>query len=168
MLVAIPIVFRSVYGFTIGESGATYVTQVLGSALGMGERGAHVIWFLVGELTASCLAGIDYFCTKRYLATVDKKGPEARLYTAMSGGVLLPLGTLLFAFTAYPQVYWVVPCIGCTVLYSGSYALAATLAMPANLSRTRQGCFASIWRRFRTSATDTHCTRRRPFPRCPS
>ncbi|GAA6059611.1 hypothetical protein JCM10212_005110 [Sporobolomyces blumeae] len=101
-LVSIPIVFERIYRFNTGEAGLLYITQTIGSTLGL---------------------IVDYYCDKLYQKNVAKRGPEARLYTAFVGGILVPLGSYLYAFTSYPQVPWIAPAIGIVVLYTGMYCV---------------------------------------------
>lgn len=93
---------QGVYGFTIGESGLVYLSQVVGSCLGL-------------------LA--DHFFNKLYLRKVAERGPEARLYNAMLAGLAIPVGALVFSFTARENVHWTVPCIGATILYTGMFLI---------------------------------------------
>lgn len=88
---------------------------------------------------------IDHYCDKRYKKTVEKLGPEARLYQgagfflrfsftkiynfsifsfiAMVGGILLPAGTFLYAWTSYSYIHWIFPCLGISILYCGLYLI---------------------------------------------
>ena len=62
------------------------------------------------------LAVVNHFCDKLYHKNVARKGPEARLYTAMVGGVLLPLGSFIYAWTAFAHIHWIAPMIGISIL----------------------------------------------------
>ncbi|BGP36441.1 hypothetical protein JCM10450v2_000341 [Rhodotorula kratochvilovae] len=104
-LVSIPYVFGRVYHFNTGESGVVYITQFIGSVIGM---------------------IIDQYCMRLYHRNVAKRGPEARLYTAFVGGVAVPLGAFIFCFTAYPHVHWIAPTIGIVILYVGMYQVYLT------------------------------------------
>ncbi|GAA5922095.1 MFS transporter [Sporobolomyces koalae] len=123
-LVSIPLVFGQIYHFDTGESGLVYIAQTLGSTIGLAA---------------------DWYCNRLYLKNVAQRGPEARLYTAFVGGVCVPLGAFIYAFTAFPQCHWIGTCIGITILYTGmfcvylstfsyladSYALYASSALSA-------------------------------------
>ncbi|KAM0793367.1 hypothetical protein ACM66B_000822 [Microbotryomycetes sp. NB124-2] len=100
LLVAIPIVLRGTYGFSIGQAGLAFTSQVIGSGLGL---------------------VIDHYCEKLYHRKVAKRGPEARLYQAMVGGLMIPVGAAIFSFTAYPHVHWIACLIGVTILYAGMF-----------------------------------------------
>ncbi|TNY19571.1 major facilitator superfamily domain-containing protein [Rhodotorula diobovata] len=101
-LVSIPYVFGRIYEFNTGECGMIYVTQFIGSVIGM---------------------SMDQYCMRLYRANVAKRGPEARLYTAFVGGVCVPVGAFIFCFTAYPHVHWMAPTIGIVILYCGMYTV---------------------------------------------
>lgn len=64
---------------------------------------------------------VDHYCEKLYQRKAAKRGPEARLYNAMVGGICVPLGTLIFTFASYSQLHWIGPCIGIVVLYTGMF-----------------------------------------------
>lgn len=60
-LVSIPLTYREVYNFSLGQAGLVYITQVIGSFLGF---------------------GIEGYCGRLYQRHVARRGSEARLYTA--------------------------------------------------------------------------------------
>ncbi|KAK4055293.1 hypothetical protein OIV83_000576 [Microbotryomycetes sp. JL201] len=128
LLVAIPIVLRGTYGFSIGQAGLAFNSQVLGSGLGL---------------------LIDHFCEKLYHRTVAKRGPEARLYQAMIGGLMIPVGAAIFSFTAYPHVHWIACLIGVTILYAGMFLCYLTCfsyladASHADCAANRYSLYAS-------------------------
>lgn len=106
LLISVPIVFREVYGFTIGETGAIYTSLILGT----------------------CAATvIGYYTNKLYLKNVDTMGPEARMYTGMVGGILFPLGCWIWAWSTFPSVHWIVPTIGLGILFAGMFLLYLTV-----------------------------------------
>lgn len=76
LLVSIPIVFTTIYGFNTGEVGLVYITQIVGSFLGM---------------------FISLYGDKLYHRDVGKKGPEARMWMGCFGGVIFPIGCWFFA-----------------------------------------------------------------------
>ncbi|GAA5997302.1 MFS transporter [Rhodotorula paludigena] len=104
-LVSIPYVYSRVYGFSTGECGLVYITQFIGSAIGM---------------------AYDQYCMKFYHRNVAKRGPEARMYSAFGGGLCVPVGAFIFCFTAYPQCHWIGSCIGVVILYIGMYLVYLT------------------------------------------
>ncbi|KAJ3760216.1 MFS general substrate transporter [Lentinula raphanica] len=92
---AFPIVFETRRGWSAGSGGLAF--------LGVGAG------ISVGTATAQVQNTI-------YRRAMDKSptgraAPEARLHTAMMGGVLVPIGLFWFAWTADPPVHWIVPII---------------------------------------------------------
>ncbi|KAJ3770999.1 MFS general substrate transporter [Lentinula raphanica] len=92
---AFPIVFETRRGWSAGSGGLAF--------LGVGAG------ISVGTATAQIQNTI-------YRKAMDKSptgraAPEARLHTAMMGGVLVPIGLFWFAWTADPPVHWIVPII---------------------------------------------------------
>jgi len=92
---AFPIVFQTHRGWTAGEGGLAFLGVGAGISL--------------GTATASIQNRI-------YWKAMDKSAdgrapPEARLHTAMLGGILVPIGLFWFAWTADPPVHWIVPII---------------------------------------------------------
>jgi hypothetical protein len=142
-----------VYGFSIGESGLAYLSQVIGSALGLRMScslpPSLLPLFSICPTTSLTIVllrqswfflVIDYWCNKAYLRNVAQRGPEARLYSAMFGGALVPLGALIFTFTSYPQVHWIAPCIGIT----GESALFWTCERERKLTFLPLQCFTQV------------------------
>lgn len=92
---AFPIIFTEIRGFTMQETGMTFI----GIGIGM------------------ILAFLTHYYWKGILKReADKNGgtapPEARLYIGEAGGILAAIGLFWIAFTTYPSVHWVVPVIG--------------------------------------------------------
>lgn len=106
LLISVPVVFRDVYGFTIGETGLIYTTLIVGTV---------------------AATGIGYYTNKLYLKHVEEMGPEARMYTGMLGGVMLPVGCWIWAWTSFSSIHWIVPTIGLGVLFAGMFLLYLTV-----------------------------------------
>ncbi|GAA5866346.1 hypothetical protein JCM3774_006624 [Rhodotorula dairenensis] len=104
-LVSIPYVYGRIFHFNTGEAGVVYITQFIGSCIGM---------------------AYDQYCGRFYRRNVEKRGPEARLYTAFGAGLCVPIGSFIFCFTAYPHVHWIGSCIGVAILYIGMYCTYLT------------------------------------------
>jgi hypothetical protein len=98
LLLSIPIVYRDVYGFNLGQVGLTYISQIIGSSLAM---------------------PISLYCDKLYRRHVATVGPEARMYAGMIGGLLVTIGAWIWAWTSWQSIHWLVPLIGVTILYAG-------------------------------------------------
>ncbi|KAG6879951.1 hypothetical protein C0992_008884 [Termitomyces sp. T32_za158] len=90
---AFPIVFQQHRGFTPGQGGLAFLGVGFGITLGIGTQS---------------------YQDKLYRKAMDtsitgKAPPEARLHTAMIGGVLIPIGLFAFAWTSSPAIHWIVP-----------------------------------------------------------
>ncbi|CAD6573954.1 MAG: hypothetical protein CYPHOPRED_005241 [Cyphobasidiales sp. Tagirdzhanova-0007] len=98
LLFSIPIVYGPVYGFNLGEIGLVFTTQIVAAFLGL---------------------SIDCFTQRLYRRDVSSKGPEARMWNGMIGGILFPVGCWLYAWTAVPSIHWIVPTLGILITYTG-------------------------------------------------
>jgi MFS family permease len=97
---AFPYVFRGVYHFNLGETGLTFL------GIGIGCLLASLSYIVTDRLTY-----------RKWTLAAQAKGdmtplaPEHRLYGAMIGSFMLPLGLFWFAWTARPGIHWIVPII---------------------------------------------------------
>jgi len=93
---AFPIVFQQTRGWSPGIGGLAF----LGVGVGMIGAVAYSIWD-----------------NKRYSKVVDEHNgfapPEARLPPTMLGGLLVPLGLIIFAWTNYAWIHWIVCILAC-------------------------------------------------------
>ncbi|KAK9894249.1 MFS general substrate transporter [Cystobasidium minutum MCA 4210] len=106
LLISVPVVFQNVYHFSIGETGLVYTTLI------------------VGTVAATV---IGYYTNQLYLKHVGEMGPEARMYTGCLGGVMLPLGCWIWAWTTFASIHWIVPTIGLGILFAGMFLLYLTV-----------------------------------------
>lgn len=107
---ALPIVFTETYHFSLVETGAAYVALEVG--------------ILVG---ACFFIPITYkIFTKKMLAG-DQLYPEVFIPTSIFGGVLMPIGLIIFAWTATPSVHWIAPMIGTAIFAAGAFIVFQTL-----------------------------------------
>ncbi|VUC35402.1 unnamed protein product [Clonostachys rosea] len=127
-----PIVFQVARGWSQGIAGLPFIGVAIGVCL------------------ATFVGGMDSKRYGRLCEAAERKGstvdPEARLYPAMAGSIILPIGLFLFAWTTYPSVHWIVPTIGAMFFACGlvmvfislvsylvdSYVLYAASVMAAN------------------------------------
>ncbi|KAI5475623.1 hypothetical protein MNV49_001133 [Pseudohyphozyma bogoriensis] len=100
-LEATSLVFENVYGFTLGQSGAVFFTMFIGGFLG----------FLA-----------NFYQERLYQRTVATRGPEARLYASCVGGLLFPIGLIIFAF-APGRTHWMGPVMGLFFTYFGIFCI---------------------------------------------
>lgn len=100
---AFPLVFGGVYGFSLQQTGLTFIGMLVGMCIGLAT---------------------DPFWDRHYERLFAKSPanpppPELRLPPAMAGGLLVPIGIFWFAWTARPSVHWIVPIIGTSVFGTG-------------------------------------------------
>ncbi|GAA5972770.1 hypothetical protein JCM11641_003013, partial [Rhodosporidiobolus odoratus] len=100
---AIPLIFANVYGFNEGEIGLTFYGTVLASFIGFGAS-------LIQD--------------KLYRENYARRGPEARLYASLIGGLVFPAGALILAFSQ-GRGHWMGPVVG-LILLSGSSSVSTT------------------------------------------
>ncbi|KII86602.1 hypothetical protein PLICRDRAFT_260942 [Plicaturopsis crispa FD-325 SS-3] len=98
LLEAIPLVMK-LYGANQGQIGLAFFSLVLGGLIGV----------LANPIQEAF-----------YRKNVATRGPEARLYGAAVGGLLVPCGCFIFAWTE-GRVHWIAPLIGVTVLMAGIF-----------------------------------------------
>ncbi|KAF9237707.1 major facilitator superfamily domain-containing protein [Melanogaster broomeanus] len=98
LLESVTPMFVTVYGFDIRQTGFVYATLSVGACIGF-------------------LANI--YQDKLYRMYYTRKQQEARLYAACVAALCLPVGMLIFAWTASPKIHWIAPIIGLTVFMSG-------------------------------------------------
>ncbi|KAK4050498.1 hypothetical protein OIO90_005081 [Microbotryomycetes sp. JL221] len=98
---AVPLVYGNLYGFSIGQIGLVFLAIVVGGFIGYGT---------------------NYYQEHLYRKYHAIKGPEARLYAAMAGGVIFPIGTLIFAF-ASGRGHWMGPTIGLVLVFLGIFTM---------------------------------------------
>ncbi|KAJ5087838.1 MFS general substrate transporter [Penicillium angulare] len=107
---AFPIVFENSRHWSQGISGLSFLGVLVGQIL------AFFIYLVFDA---------------RYKKTLTRAGgrhpPEERLWSAMLGGVLLPIGLFWFAWTIYDSVHWIVPLIGTSLFGIGQVLLFISL-----------------------------------------
>jgi DHA1 family multidrug resistance protein-like MFS transporter len=90
-LLAFPLVFGGIYGFSLGSCGLAFI------GLGMGIFLGNISFILI----------FKYANTK----PAFKKLQDAFLAPAMLGSILLPISLFWFGWTARPEIHWIVPII---------------------------------------------------------
>ncbi|GLB35291.1 putative major facilitator superfamily protein [Lyophyllum shimeji] len=90
---AFPIVFQQHRGFTPGQGGLAFLGVGCGIVMGTTSQS---------------------YQNKIYRRIMDanptgRAPPEARLHTAIVGGLLIPVGLFWFAWTTSPSIHWIVP-----------------------------------------------------------
>ena len=99
-------VFVSLYNWTPIQAGYVQIAIVIGEIFG-----------LIGVAINNYL----YFASKR--TNKEQPGqplPEARLYTAVPGGIFVTLGMLLYGWTSFSHLPWIAPCFGLALAGAGA------------------------------------------------
>ncbi|KAK9456500.1 major facilitator superfamily domain-containing protein [Dipodascopsis uninucleata] len=91
---AFPFVFTTVYEFSYGDQGLTFI------GIGVG--------LLIGTLTYIIM---DARIFKPEFLKPNPPAPESRLITLKIGSILLPIGLFWLAWTSRKSVHWIVPVI---------------------------------------------------------
>jgi MFS family permease len=107
LLGAIPLIFGK-YGWNTGKRGLPHVGYLVGIILGF------IISLTVQE---------RLFKRSRLLTSDKKPSPEARLYFALVGAVLFPIGALMLALTGRASVHWIWPITSLGVIALGCFPI---------------------------------------------
>ncbi|PFH53230.1 hypothetical protein AMATHDRAFT_1307 [Amanita thiersii Skay4041] len=102
LIASIPLVVQTVYGFSIGDVGTTFVSMVIGSFFG---------FFM--NLKQEALYRNNY----------SKRGPEARLYGACVAAIMLPVGMFIYAWTSIPSAHWIGLNVGIVLFMWAMYTI---------------------------------------------
>jgi hypothetical protein len=97
---AFPAVFEGIYDFNTGESGLVFIAIAVGNVIG------YSVFVLIDRLTFRPLV-----LAAKARGDAAAIAPEARLYSALLGGFLLPIALFWFAWTARPSIHWICPVI---------------------------------------------------------
>jgi MFS family permease len=103
-LSVIPITFQEKRRWSEGVSGLPYISLCIGTTLAF---------------------GLNFLQIKKYERIMAEHGnrivPESRLYGAMYGAVLLPIGLFIYSFTQYGYITWVAPAIALAPIAMGIF-----------------------------------------------
>ncbi|KAJ5591497.1 uncharacterized protein N7459_001866 [Penicillium hispanicum] len=112
-VVASPWVFQTVYGFSLGAQGLSFLGLVIGC------------FFAPCMLILTDLA----LRVRRPVQQPHSFNPEKKLYTALYGSLVLPIALFWFGWTARPSVHWISPIVAQGVALLGSILIY----VPCNL-----------------------------------
>ncbi|POY70051.1 hypothetical protein BMF94_6938 [Rhodotorula taiwanensis] len=89
-------------------------------------RGSLQTSALSRALTSGVAATIGFigniYQEKLYRENVARRGPEARLYSSLIGGLLFPAGAFILAFSQ-DRGHWMGPIVGLTLIFLGIYTI---------------------------------------------
>jgi DHA1 family multidrug resistance protein-like MFS transporter len=103
-VVASPYVFASVYNFNLTQQGLSFLGLITGCILA--PYAILLIDWKIYQPKLARLRSTQSTSTTNLMLTLP---PESRLYGAMIGSFVLPIGLFLFAWTARPSIHWIVP-----------------------------------------------------------
>ncbi|KAF9763551.1 hypothetical protein IL306_003091 [Fusarium sp. DS 682] len=105
---AFHLVFGDVYGFNLWQTGCSF------------------LGILVGMLLAACLDPLWHRTRNNLIRKLSEDAgveansePEFRLPPAILGGIIVPVGIFMFAWSCYTWVHWIVPIIGSAIFGAG-------------------------------------------------
>lgn len=104
-------VFNKYYGFSISQTGLTYIGLGVGIILGL--------LYLI--LPDRIIYRRIMHKNKQHVGQAQKLAPEHRLYAAMIGGLLMPISLFIFGWTAEYSVHWIVPVIAEAMFGAGIF-----------------------------------------------
>lgn len=113
--VAYPIVFQEGKGYSASKTGLMFIP------IAVGVRPTAQAAFIILTLTVAnssqtlCSAACSPLINKHYLKMVDRYNgnppAEIRLIPMMMSCWFIPIGVFIFAWTSYPWLIWVGPCL---------------------------------------------------------
>ncbi|RAH78873.1 putative MFS transporter [Aspergillus japonicus CBS 114.51] len=108
-------VFSGLYGWNAVQAGYVQAAIVVGQCLG---------W-----TTCFYSAKLYFDSARRNTEIPGAPIPEARLYTAVAGGILgIAGGMFTYAWTSYPNIPWVAPAVGLAMVGAGSVTVVCGIA----------------------------------------
>jgi DHA1 family multidrug resistance protein-like MFS transporter len=101
-----PLVYGDGYGFSLSQQGLVYMSIGVGVLIGMVSYQTFIRLTFESALRAGNIGP-----------------PEDRLVPALFASFLLPIGLFMFAWTATPDIHWIVSIVGVTILSGGIYVI---------------------------------------------
>ncbi|KAJ5223245.1 hypothetical protein N7468_007787 [Penicillium chermesinum] len=93
-----------------------------------GEQGLAFLGMAIGPLIAFCFYPLQERYYLRRVAENQGKGvPEARMWMARAGAIMIPVSLFWFGWTSYKSVHWVVPIIASSLFGAGIYIIILSI-----------------------------------------
>lgn len=93
-----------------------------------GVAGLSYLGIMIGQFLAMIFyVFLEMAYRKKIAKDPSKATPEARLQPATIGGVLLPVGLFIFAWTTFTYIHWIVSIIGSAFFGIGQVLLFISL-----------------------------------------
>lgn len=99
-----------------------------GHGFNVGQQGLCFLGMAIGPILAFCLSPLqERYYLKRVAANEGKAVPEARMWMARFGAVLIPISLFWFGWTSYQSVHWIVPIIASSFFGAGLYIVILSI-----------------------------------------
>lgn len=121
-VVASPWTFATIYHFSLGSQGLTFVGFIAGAILSY--FGIIIVDRLVYQRKLH-----QFEHEHQAPGTSSEFPPEHRLYNGMLGSIILPSGLFLFAWTARYDLHWIIPIIAQAITIFGSIQVYVTASL---------------------------------------
>lgn len=99
-----------------------------GHPFNSGQQGLAFLGMAIGPLIAFCFYPLQERYYLRRVAENGGKGvPEARMWMARGGAMLIPISLFWFGWTSYRSVHWIVPIIASSFFGAGIYIVILSI-----------------------------------------
>jgi MFS transporter, DHA1 family, multidrug resistance protein len=112
-----PLVFPPMYGFNLGETGLAFLPCQIGATMGLLIYFAYLHYYMIPDNKKNGL-----------------RKQEHRLVPGIFGSFFFPIGLFIFAWTARPDIHWVVPITGIVLFVFGTYFILQSIFVYVPLS----------------------------------
>jgi MFS transporter, DHA1 family, multidrug resistance protein len=104
------LVFPSMYGFNIGQTGVAFLSCLVGASIGVVIYFSYLHLYMIPDIRKN-----------------GSREQEHRLIPAIFGSFLLPTGLFLFSWTAKSSIHWIVPIIGVVIFPVGTFLILQSI-----------------------------------------
>ena len=116
---AVPLVYETIYDFTLEQTGAVFAAVSIG-----------------GFLSTVLSIYQDKWAVKRFGKRFTAQ-PEGRLWFTCAEACLMPIGMFMFGWTCYSSIHWIVPTIALILVTMGIFSIfLATFNYTADVYQT--------------------------------
>jgi hypothetical protein len=99
-----------------------------GHGFNTGQQGLSFLGMAIGPIIAFCLYPLqERYYLRRVTANGGKGEPEARMWMARWGALLIPISLFWFGWTSYRSLHWIVPIIASSFFGAGIYIVILSI-----------------------------------------